>query len=283
MIQWLQQPKCPVVSTFVECYWLIERLDDSGSFQFPKLNPDPSGHLIISPKNQEYSYESGGDLARGVGCHLLFPHLQTLHLDHTKPFVHLGVKFKVGALYSIKSFTPKHPILDRVTSVDMHSLLGNGELDILNLLFIARQDGAMCRDQLDGLLMLWLSQFQKDKYSKLVSRALEVIDETAIAKLGDKLHCTQRTLERAFNRVTGFTLKQCQSMNRLEAMLEHLYSLHKDEIDWVEIAFKFGFSDQPHLIRYLKAHLGLTPNTYANKRNLTIDLYGGVSTHVTKV
>jgi AraC-like DNA-binding protein len=66
-------------------------------------------------------------------------------------------------------------------------------------------------------------------------------------------------------------------MNRLEAMLEHLYSVRKDEIDWVEIAFKFGFSDQPHLIRYLKAQLGLTPNAYAKERGLTIDAYGGSS------
>jgi len=276
MIQWLQKPKCPVVSTFVECYWLIEKNDDADSFQFPKLNPDPNGHLIISPINQAYTYVADGNMESGVGSHILFPHLHTLQLDHTKPFIHLGVKFKVGALYSIKSLNLNHPNLDKVASVDLRTLVDNGELDISDLLLLARKDGAMCREQLDKLLTHLLSQFHQDKYSELTSRALEIIDVTAIAKLGDKLHCTQRTLERAFNRVTGFTLKQCQSMNRLEAMLEHLYSLRKDEIDWVDVAFKFGFSDQPHLIRYLKAQLGVTPNTYAKERGLTIDAYGGV-------
>lgn len=276
MIQWLQQPKCHVVSTFVEGYWLIEKSNDVDSFQFPKLNPDPCGHLIISPINQSYAYDTGGDIESGLGSHILFPHLHTLLLDHTKSFIHLGVKFKVGALYSLKSLSPNHPTLDKVVSVDLPTLIDNNELNISDLLLFARKDGALCRDLLDKLLTHWLSQCHQDKYSELTLRALEIIDVTPIAKLGSKLHCTQRTLERAFNRVTGFTLKQCQSMNRLEAMLEHLYSLRKDEIDWADIAIKFGFSDQPHLIRYLKAQLGVTPNMYAKERGLTIDAYGGI-------
>lgn len=56
-----------------------------------------------------------------------------------------------------------------------------------------------------------------------------------------------------------------------------LYQRDSDDIDWVEIAFRFGFSDQPHLIRYLKKQIGLTPKTYEKERSLTIDVYGGVS------
>ena len=37
-------------------------------------------------------------------------------------------------------------------------------------------------------------------------------------------------------------------MNRLERMLEYLYQRDSTEIDWVEVAFRFGFSDQPHLM-----------------------------------
>jgi len=42
------------------------------------------------------------------------------------------------------------------------------------------------------------------------------------------------------------------------------------------LALAVGFSDQPHLIRQLKKQIGLTPNTYAKQRGLTIDVYGGV-------
>jgi len=59
-------------------------------------------------------------------------------------------------------------------------------------------------------------------------------------------------------------------------MLEYLYQRDLQEIDWVELAYQFGFSDQPHLIRYLKSTIGATPNVYAKQRDLTIDIYGGV-------
>lgn len=277
MIQWLLQPKCSVVSTFVECYWLIEKSEQSEGFQFPKLNPDPSGHLIISPVNQAYSYNTNGMIENGIGSHILFPHLNTIQLDHTKPFIHLGVKLKIGALYSIKLLNHEHPTLDKSAPIDFHDLIDNSEIDVADLLLLARNDNVLCREQLDKLMTYWLSKYHQDKYSKLTSKALEIIDTIPIAKLGDKLHCTQRTLERAFHKVTGFTLKQCQSMNRLETMLEHLYLLRKEEINWAEVAFQFGFSDQPHLIRYLKAQLGITPNQYATDRGLTIDAYGGVT------
>ncbi|WP_348650709.1 hypothetical protein [Thalassomonas sp. RHCl1] len=52
------------------------------------------------------------------------------------------------------------------------------------------------------------------------------------------------------------TLKQCQPINKLEALLEHLYQRDIGDIDWVETSYQFGFSAQPHLIRYLKSQLG---------------------------
>lgn len=72
-------------------------------------------------------------------------------------------------------------------------------------------------------------------------------------------------------------MKQCQSMNKLEAMLEYLYQRNATDIDWVDVALTFGFSDQPHLIRQLKKQIGLTSKNYIEERGLTIDIYGGVN------
>lgn len=46
---------------------------------------------------------------------------------------------------------------------------------------------------------------------------------------------------------------------------------------WVDVAYQFGFSDQPHLIRTLKKKIGLTPKAYSKDRGLVIDVYGGIS------
>ncbi len=116
---------------------------------------------------------------------------------------------------------------------------------------------------------------KENRHSTLVRKALELLDaDTAISHLGNELNCSQRTVERSFNRVTGFTLKQYHSMQRLESLLDYVYKLNASEIDWADIAYQFQFSDQPHLIRYLKTTLGATPGEYTKERNLAIDSYG---------
>ena len=277
MIRWLKQPKSSNVADFVTCYWLIEKETSHNGVPFPKLNPDPSAHLIISPNEQPYAYKRTDVTFTGFGSHLLYPNQSTLELDHRHPFISLGIKFNVGALYSIPKLGQPHSSIDKAITIDVASLLSCNQDKIAQLLPLAKSDPAACCHGLDELLSPWLQDVKHDKHSLLTVKALENLDTTPISELGQLLHCTQRTLERSFNKVTGLTLKQYQSMTRLEAMLEHLYSLDKKDIVWSDIAIKFGFSDQSHLIRYLKMHLGITPGNYANERGFTIDAYGGIS------
>lgn len=277
MIHWLQAPKSSTAADYLECFWLIEKKPDADSFDFPILNPDPCAHFIISPKDQAYQYDKANTSMNGLGCHLLFPHLQSMRLDHSQPFVHLGIKFKVGALYNMNIPNCSHPLLDHIEPLKLSTLINNNSINEAELLALARTAPDACCDLLENQLMPWLISLKKDKYSELTAKAIKVLNGTIISEIGHLLHCSQRTLERTFNKVTGLTLKQCQSMNKLEAMLEYLYQKNTDEINWAEVACQFGFSDQPHLIRYLKTQVGLTPNIYAKERSLTIDVYGGVS------
>ena len=269
MIGWKYPPKDPCIAQYVDNYWFLERTQSDASHKFPKLNPDPAGHLIIAPVEQSFQYGS----ARGKGSHWLFPHSQTYKMDHSQPFQILGIKFHISALYSL-AITPKQPVLDQVTEVDPEVLFGAEGFDISALLTEARDCPETGSNKLDTLLMPWLLNSFQDKHSKLSRRAVPLLADTSVSDIGELLHCSQRTLERSFVRVTGLTLKQCQSMNRLDAILEYLYQRKEEVIDWGAIAHEFGFSDQSHLIRYLKNRIGETPGTYARQRDLTIDVYG---------
>ena len=284
MINWIQSPKSPEIAKYIDCYWFIEKHLDSVGYAYPKLNPDPAAHLIISPTTQRYHYAMNPGIAEGEGCHWLFAHHQTLQLDHSKPFVHLGIKFHVGALYSLDKLAAEPLTLDEVIAADFQSLF-NGKTQegsscsAEQLIQLARAEPDNCCALLDELLLPWLLTAKEDQHSLLTRKALQILDTQPIAELGNALFCSQRTLERSFNRVTGLTLKQCQAMNKLEAMLEYLYQRDISDIDWVNVAFEFGFSDQPHLIRHLKKQIGLTPQNYAKRRELTIDVYGGVNSN----
>ena len=61
-------------------------------------------------------------------------------------------------------------------------------------------------------------------------------------------------------------------------MLEYLNDSEGQMIDWSMVAQRFAFSDQSHLIRYLKKNLGETPGQYAKLRDFTIDVYGDFET-----
>ncbi|MGF1725362.1 helix-turn-helix domain-containing protein [Photobacterium nomapromontoriensis] len=273
MVNWLHSPHSSDIAKYVECYWFIEK--KAGIESFPRLNPDPNGHLIIAPSDQPYQYDSANLSTKGHGSHWLFPHRQTYQMDHTQPFCLLGIKFRVGALYSL-TVVPDQPVLDLVTPLNggaTFPLLGFNDGELIDS---ARYDVEVCWHKIETLLLPWLLNGQDDKHSSFTQKALPFLANTPISKIGAELHCSQRTLERSFSRVTGMTLKQCQSMQRLDAMLEYLYPLKGQDIDWSQVAYLFGFSDQPHLIRYLKNGLGLTPGEYAKQRNFTIDVYGGV-------
>ncbi len=275
MINWLRTSTTPEVAKYVDRYWFLEKQPGSRSYQYPKLNPRSDRAFDYCSTRQPYHYELDTTSAKGEGCHWIYPHTQTFRLDHSQPFFILGIKFRTGALYSL-DVTPEQPVLDQVTAVNMNTLLSNEAFNQTAILSVAKEHPDTCRDMLDKLLLPWLLNNREDQHSKLTRKTLPLLAETPVSKLGECFHCSQRTLERSFRRVTGLTLKQCQSINKLEMMLEYLYQRDLQEIDWVELAYQFGFSDQPHLIRYLKSTIGATPNAYAKQRDLTIDIYGGV-------
>jgi len=282
MIRWLKPPKLSAIAKYIECYWYLEK--DTEAVERPKLNPDPCAHLLLIPAEHTYYYESKSELNnkvnnkvyQGKGSHWLYPYCKTIELEHAKVFSCIGIKFKIGALYSLQQLNFEQTLLDTVQSIHFDDIKGSADISEAVLLAKASTLPDECCAMLDELLLPMLNNCIEDKYSELTRRVLPLLADKPINELGAALSCSQRTLERSFLKVTGLTLKQCQSMNKLEAILEYLYQRPASDIDWVDIALQFGFSDQPHLIRYLKQQIDLTPKSYAQQRGFAIDVYGGV-------
>lgn len=275
VIKWILRPANNALLKHVETYWFLDVAAMDKNNQYPKLNPDPASSLLVCSQQQEYRYQSADHIYSGKGSHWLFPQAATLVLDHSKPQQIIGVKFKVGATCGLQGKV-EHPVINHVESCDVSSTIQNCQSDESELLHLASVSPESCRDLLDRLLFPWLSQRNIDKHSRLVDLAMKYLPNHSLDELTTLLHCTRRTLERHFLRITGFTLKQCQSMLKFEALLQHIQTLESNAIDWVELSFQFGFSDQPHLIRYVKSQISETPGQYAQVRDLAIDRYGGV-------
>ncbi len=273
MKNWKLPPKNQKIARYVECYWFLEKEIGDLSHQQPKLNPDPAAHFIIAANHQQYHYEHDSSIQKGSGCHWIFPHRQSFVMDHTNPFCIIGIKFKVGALYALGQVQLQFA-LDKIQQSDITKLLPMQSIQFEGLLNNAAQHSQSTVEAIDELLLSWISQSEEDRHSELTRKVLPLLDISPVSEIGKALHCSQRTVERSFLKVTHLTLKQCKSMNQLEDILNFLYNKDKDAINWSDVAYKFGFSDQPHLIRYLKSTIGDTPTNYTSKRDLTIDTYG---------
>jgi AraC-like DNA-binding protein len=270
---WKRPPRDSYIARYVECYWVLEKENDDVGKIYPKLNPDPAAHLVLALDEQKYQYTQDETQQKEHGCHWIFQHKKTYTMDHSQPFLIIGIKFQVGALYSLNDICSQSN-LDNVVNVCFNELIQSDTFELSTLLAQAVEFPEQVCNVLDQLLLPWLLGSHGDKHSDLIHRALPLLKNTPIAQIGKSLHCSQRTIERAFLRVTKLTLKQYQSMTRLEEMLNYLYSLEGTSINWVDVATKFKFSDQPHLIRYLKNAIGTTPGGYAKQRDLAIDIYG---------
>lgn len=279
MIRWLMSPKLKEVAKYIDCYWYLEK--PTGGFEHPKLNPDPSAHLILSSQNQTYQYAIKDDVYKGKGSHWLYPYSNTIELNHAESFACIGIKFRVGALYSLNNVPFTQVLVNTVNTNNVEIFKDTADIREDDLLVKAKVYPDKCIEILDQILLPLLANCNEDKHSEITRKTLPLLTDEPINKLADMLFCSQRTVERSFLKVTGFTLKQCQSMNKLEAILEYLYQRKQCDINWGDIAYQFGFSDQPHLIRYLKQQINLTPKNYTQQRGFTIDVYGGVKSRVT--
>ncbi|WP_310618915.1 helix-turn-helix domain-containing protein [Flexibacterium corallicola] len=275
MIIWRHVPQNPTVAGLVDTYWFLEKEKTESVTPYPRLNPDPAAHLLLTPDNQNYHYQRDDCTLEGEGSHWLFPHSCTYRMDHRQPLKILGVKFHIGALY-LFPFRTAQPQINHVLDLELSSSFSSLGHCTNDLLKTAQSQPESCLRALDDIMLPILKTMVRDRHYTLTVGALPLLRTSPLSNLEKELDCSRRTLERSFRKVTGFTLKQHQSMLRLEALLEHLYLMADKEIDWADVAYAFDFSDQPHLIRYLKKQIGNTPTDYAKLRDLTIDIYGGV-------
>ncbi len=271
MRTWKLPSSNELVAKYIDCYWYCEREANDETESFPKLYPDYCSTLIITDAKQ--TYDQGNAVHVAENSHWIYPYLNTYQLDHSSPFRLVGIKFKIGALYSLPiPFTPHD--LNTVKSIDVTNIFNMKQSDISFILENASRSPHLVRESLDALLVPLTACASDDNHSELVIRVMSILKDTVIKDIGATLFTSQRTVERSFRKVTHLTMKQCQTIMRFEEILDYLHQKDIKQINWSALANEFDYSDQPHLIRSIKQAIGKTPLEYARNRDLTIDIYG---------
>ncbi|NRF61159.1 helix-turn-helix transcriptional regulator [Vibrio coralliilyticus] len=252
--------------------WYLELEADDVITQQPRLIPNPRAHLLFTPDEQKYSYDSGITKFEGKGSHLLSVSDQLLSLDDSAPLKRIGVTFRPEGLYLLNSSVGHHlnqcswpTWLDTFFGPALHNQLWQSN-DKSHLLDVFHHH----------FHQLNLNR-KKDRAFSITHQATKIVEnrlsDWSIEQIADQCACSRRTLERHFKQVTGLSVKQYLMIMKLEEIVLSIYKQDADP-DWAEFAQAFGFSDQSHLIRQLKDQLNRTPAKYLKDRDLTIDIYG---------
>ena len=157
---WKRSPVHPDVANFVDCYWYLESPSGPHRQSYPKLNPDPCGHLILSHSSQPYEYQFDEVHSKGVGSHWIFPHRQTIRMNHSQPFRIFGIKFHPGSLYSLH-MEPCQPVLDQVADAKLNDMFLSEAVNE-DVLEKAACQQKLCCEFMDRALLPWFGKSKTD-------------------------------------------------------------------------------------------------------------------------
>lgn len=148
MKSWKLAPGDKNAANYIDCYWLLERKKSDQGYEYPKFNPDPAAHPHLACPQQRYRYSQDDVSFGGMGSHWIAPHCKTVTMDHSQAFLVLGIKFHVGARYSLNLHSSK-AALGSVVDVDFNHLIESTAFDRQGFLAKALHSAEYCCDQLD--------------------------------------------------------------------------------------------------------------------------------------
>ena len=83
--------------------------------------------------------------------------------------------------------------------------------------------------------------------------------QLAIAALADESGAGARRIERSFARQVGIAPKQLARITRFRGLIA---AAEAGEGSWADLAARFGYADQPHMVREFRALAGLSPTEF---------------------
>jgi AraC-like DNA-binding protein len=178
---------------------------------------------------------------------------------------HMGVRFRPGGAHAFFGL-PMDELLGRVVDLDL--IVGTSASEELRERLEATDgDQARCRVAEQWLLE---RRYAVHPYLATTRRALDLLNRSpynlTVAELCDRLGLSNRHLIDQFREVVGLPPKVLFRIRRFHAVVNALKGHY--EADWPQVAFRFGFSDQPHLIREFRHFAGVTPNRFLGLRSV---------------
>lgn len=238
----------------IDHYWLVK--DGAAVFgkgknlmAFPGITPD----LILLLDGHYHATYLGKRQKIERSFLYSFIHSRVeLDLSGIKSFV--LIKFKPKGLSSLLPFAPvKAEALIRDPVLPAEQLFGT---DIERLVQYLRE---LPDTKIAATLDEWFqNRYQRAREGFIIHLAEAVSPTFDIKEIRRHTNYSYATLERYFKKATGLSPKRFQSLRRCKGAIQEICVSRNT--DWLHYVANYGYFDQPHFIKEVKAYTGLTPS-----------------------
>lgn len=247
------RPQHRELSDYVDHYWIVQNPTSlfSGQqqlFAFPGLTPEM---IIILEGQLNYRY-LGKYYCTNQSTLFAFLH-GDIYLNFSQLIKFVVVVFKPRALASVQPFLKvvsqefiKQPIQPLSTLFSNFTNAFKNKLNISDPITVAH------------LLDEWLvGRFNIQRKGFVTELTSSMSPDFSLQTLREKTNYSVSTLERYFKQDAGLSPKRYQKLYRFRAAIENLYETKS--ADWSQYVYDFGYFDQSHFIKEIKAYTGFTP------------------------
>ena len=175
----------------------------------------------------------------------------------------LGVHFAPGGAFPFLGFPFGEIYNSWITLADLW-----GESRARRLLeLLSGEPTIELKFQLLERWLLWIAD-QPLKHHAAISFALKEFDDEpglrSSAVVAEKVNLSQRRFIDIFRNEVGMTPKLFCRVQRFHHIIQRVQ--HQEKVDWVDLAFSCGYTDQSHFIHEFREFSGLRPSEYLGLR-----------------
>lgn len=183
---------------------------------------------------------------------LFGPRTQTATVEIAAEAKYFGISFYCGQAPQFG--TPSHPeLIDKRIELTDTAPLKN------LLVTLAKAEGFPARQrQMEIMIRRTHPLLQNEQCRSICAAAEEACGLIQVKELADRFGMHPRSLERMFKKQLGLTPKFMIRTIRLRNLLDAIRAGGQDDL--VGLAQRFGYADQPHMIRDIKKLTGRVPS-----------------------
>lgn len=245
---------------FVRYYWILRSREELSALTFPVGYPQ----LIFHCKNTLYIPELQSYQPRfAISGQVNFP--ATLQSTDDTEMIVVVFKPQAATLFDI----PLSAFYN--SEIDGYDLGDSGMSVLADRVF----DAESAEDGL-GIIERWLISRLNEKriYDfNRIGASLNILFsdcKTTVRDMAEASCLGQRQFERVFFNVIGMKPKEYSRIARFQ---RSLWIMQNGNSDYIDIAFKSGYSDQSHFIRECREYSGLTPSELIATQPIYSDLF----------